>query len=147
MYLMSLAELGNSPFSLVDEINQGMDQRVERQVHNQLVATTCKDDVGQSVFSSFLPSLCSLYPLALFRLPDAVSDSIANLRYFLITPKLLPNLNYHEKMKVLIVNNVGPPLSSSPNVALTRCTSQGDWLPPTLDLKLLLANKTQRATA
>ena len=57
MYLMSLAELGNSPFSLVDEINQGMDQRVERQVHNQLVATTCKDDVGQSVFLSL--SLCS----------------------------------------------------------------------------------------
>lgn len=76
MYLMSLAELGKSPFSLVDEINQGMDQRVERQVHNQLVATTCKDDVGQ---------------------------------YFLITPKLLPGLDYHEKMRVLIIHNVCPP--------------------------------------
>jgi hypothetical protein len=26
-------------------------------------------------------------------------------QYFLITPKLLPNLNYHERMKVLCVNN------------------------------------------
>lgn len=73
MYLMSLAELAKAPFALVDEINQGMDQRVERQVHNALVKTTCKDDVGQ---------------------------------YFLITPKLLPNLDYHEKMKVLVIQNV-----------------------------------------
>lgn len=70
---MALAELAKAPFALVDEINQGMDQRVERNVHNALVGTTCKDDVGQ---------------------------------YFLITPKLLPNLEYHPKMKVLIINNV-----------------------------------------
>ncbi|KAM0751655.1 P-loop containing nucleoside triphosphate hydrolase protein [Meredithblackwellia eburnea MCA 4105] len=72
MYLMALASLARAPFALVDEINQGMDQRVERNVHNALVATTCDDDVGQ---------------------------------YFLITPKLLPNLNYHKKMKVLVIQN------------------------------------------
>ena len=49
MYLMSLAELAQAPFALVDEINQGMDKRVERNVHNALVRTTCKDDVGQCV--------------------------------------------------------------------------------------------------
>jgi len=75
MYIMSLAELAKAPFALVDEINQGMDQRVERQVHNALVKTTCKDDVGQ---------------------------------YFLITPKLLSDLDYHHKMKILIINNVSP---------------------------------------
>lgn len=47
MYLMALAEIARGPFALVDEINQGMDQRVERLVHNQLVATTCTDEVGQ----------------------------------------------------------------------------------------------------
>ena len=26
-------------------------------------------------------------------------------QYFLITPKLLPGLNYHERMKILCVNN------------------------------------------
>ena len=26
-------------------------------------------------------------------------------QYFLITPKLLPDLNYHERMKILCVNN------------------------------------------
>lgn len=55
MYLMSLAELGRAPFSLVDEINQGMDQIVERDVHNHLVASTCQDDVGQfELFAAFM---------------------------------------------------------------------------------------------
>lgn len=44
---MALAEICKSPFALVDEINQGMDQRVERFVHNALVKVTCKDEVGQ----------------------------------------------------------------------------------------------------
>ncbi|THH15953.1 hypothetical protein EW146_g4614 [Bondarzewia mesenterica] len=72
LYLMSMTEQAHAPFSLVDEINQGMDQRAERAVHDQLVETTCKADSGQ---------------------------------YFLITPKLLPDLRYHELMKILCVNN------------------------------------------
>jgi chromosome segregation ATPase len=31
---MSLTEEARAPFSLVDEINQGMDQRAERMLHN-----------------------------------------------------------------------------------------------------------------
>ena len=69
---MSLTSYARAPFSLVDEINQGMDARAERAVHNSLVDVTCKSDAGQ---------------------------------YFLITPKLLPDLNYHERMKILCVNN------------------------------------------
>lgn len=78
-YLLSLTEMSRSPFSLVDEINQGMDQKYERQVHNHMVNVTCKEDAGQ---------------------------------YFLITPKLLPQLAYHERMKILVINN-------------------GEWLPDT----------------
>ena len=69
---MSLTEEARAPFSLVDEINQGMDQRAERVVHNSMVNVTCQPDSAQ---------------------------------YFLITPKLLPDLQYHERMKVLCVNN------------------------------------------
>ncbi|KAH9983439.1 hypothetical protein BJV74DRAFT_797421 [Russula compacta] len=72
LYLMSMTEYARAPFSLVDEINQGMDQRAERAVHNELVKTTCRADSGQ---------------------------------YFLITPKLLPDLKYDRLMKVLCVNN------------------------------------------
>ena len=72
LYLMSLTEHARAPFALVDEINQGMDQRAERAVHNSLVEVTCHSDSGQ---------------------------------YFLITPKLLPDLNYHERMRILCVNN------------------------------------------
>ncbi|KAI6034873.1 hypothetical protein F5J12DRAFT_2067 [Pisolithus orientalis] len=72
LYLMSLTEEARTPFSLVDEINQGMDQRAERAVHNSMVEVTCKPDSCQ---------------------------------YFLITPKLLPDLMYYERMKILCVNN------------------------------------------
>ncbi|KJA29565.1 hypothetical protein HYPSUDRAFT_31485 [Hypholoma sublateritium FD-334 SS-4] len=82
LYLMSLTEEARAPFSLVDEINQGMDQRAERMVHNSMVGVTCKEESGQ---------------------------------YFLITPKLLPDLHYDEKMKILVVNN-------------------GEWLPEEKDI-------------
>jgi structural maintenance of chromosomes protein 5 len=72
LYLLSLTEEARAPFSLVDEINQGMDQRAERTVHNEMVEVTCKEDSAQ---------------------------------YFLITPKLLPDLRYHKRMKILCVNN------------------------------------------
>ena len=69
---MSLTEMARVPFSLVDEINQGMDGRAERHVHNRLVKVTCDPEAGQ---------------------------------YFLITPKLLTNLEYHPRMTVLNVFN------------------------------------------
>ncbi|KAF5321543.1 hypothetical protein D9619_000206 [Psilocybe cf. subviscida] len=72
LYLLSLTEEARAPFSLVDEINQGMDQRAERHVHNSMVNVTCKEESAQ---------------------------------YFLITPKLLTELRYHERMKILCVNN------------------------------------------
>jgi len=73
LYLMSLTEHARAPFSLVDEINQGMDARAERAVHDQLVQVTCANEVGG--------------------------------QYFLITPKLLPDLTYHRRMRILCVNN------------------------------------------
>ncbi|KEI42098.1 uncharacterized protein L969DRAFT_91561 [Mixia osmundae IAM 14324] len=91
LYLMSLTELAKAPFSLVDEINQGMDQRAERRVHNQLVAVTCTQDAGQ---------------------------------YFLITPKLLPNLEYHQMMKIL-------------------CVHSGDWLPSRFNAMEILTRRLQ----
>jgi chromosome segregation ATPase len=69
---MSLTTLAHTPFSLVDEINQGMDKRAERMVHNSMVDVTCREDSSQ---------------------------------YFLITPKLLPDLKYHQRMRILCVNN------------------------------------------
>ncbi|KAK2463737.1 hypothetical protein APHAL10511_004230 [Amanita phalloides] len=86
LYLMSLTEEARAPFSLVDEINQGMDNRAERMVHNSMVEVTCRSDAAQ---------------------------------YFLITPKLLPDLQYHKRMKILCVNN-------------------GEWLPEERNLGNLM---------
>ncbi|KAI8074862.1 hypothetical protein BC940DRAFT_362946 [Gongronella butleri] len=80
LYLMSLQKLARSPFRVVDEINQGMDPRNERMIHEQIVKTATAAGTSQ---------------------------------YFLITPKLLPDLYYNERMHVLCVHN-------------------GEWLPKRL---------------
>ncbi|KAI9271589.1 P-loop containing nucleoside triphosphate hydrolase protein [Phascolomyces articulosus] len=72
LYLMSLQNLAKSPFRVVDEINQGMDPRNERMIHEQIVKGASKPGTAQ---------------------------------YFLITPKLLPDLFYNERMRVLCIYN------------------------------------------
>jgi structural maintenance of chromosomes protein 5 len=81
-YLMALQSLSASPFRVVDEINQGMDPRNERMVHERMVDIACappaeddKDKVGSGGGS----------------------------QYFLITPKLLSGLVYKPGMKVLCI--------------------------------------------
>ncbi|KAH9875364.1 hypothetical protein J1614_004856 [Plenodomus biglobosus] len=71
-YLMALQDLAQSPFRVVDEINQGMDPRNERMVHERMVDIACQERTSQ---------------------------------YFLITPKLLTGLKFHEKMKVHVINS------------------------------------------
>jgi chromosome segregation ATPase len=46
-YLMALQSLARSPFRVVDEINQGMDQRNERIVHGRMVDIACNGDTSQ----------------------------------------------------------------------------------------------------
>lgn len=47
-YLIALLELSQVPFSMVDEINQGMDGRAERAIHDTLVRAVCnRGDMGQ----------------------------------------------------------------------------------------------------
>ncbi len=78
-YLMSLQSFSKAPFRVVDEINQGMDPRNERAVHRIMVDTVCRDGSDPSLFGKG--------------------------QYFLITPKLLPDLVYHRKMRILCVFN------------------------------------------
>lgn len=72
LYLMALQNVAKSPFRVVDEINQGMDPRNERMIHEQIVKGASRPGTAQ---------------------------------YFLITPKLLPDLYYNERMRVLCIYN------------------------------------------
>ncbi|KAJ2470037.1 Structural maintenance of chromosomes protein 5 [Coemansia sp. RSA 2322] len=72
LYLQALQALVAAPFRVVDEINQGMDERNERLVHSLIVDSACQHGSSQ---------------------------------YFLITPKLLPDLDYHPLMRVLCIFN------------------------------------------
>lgn len=71
-YLMALQNLSRAPFRVVDEINQGMDPRNERKVHELMVDIACGE----------------------------AGDGDTGSQYFLITPKLLSGLKFHPGMKV-----------------------------------------------
>merc|ERR1719203_2463410 len=79
MYLMGLQNLIVSPFRCVDEINQGLDERNERLVFKRIVENST--------------------------LPAEKSNDDHCGQYFLITPKLLPNLDGmdNENITVLFV--------------------------------------------
>ncbi|KAJ2552102.1 Structural maintenance of chromosomes protein 5 [Coemansia sp. RSA 1933] len=93
LYLQSLQTLAAAPFRVVDEINQGMDQRNERLVHRLIVDTACRPGSPQ---------------------------------YFLITPKLLQDLEYHPLMRVLCIYN-------------------GEWQPESFNFNRYITN-ARRAT-
>merc|ERR1711966_187452 len=84
MYLMALQDMMVSPFRCVDEINQGLDERNERLVFRRIVANST-------------------------RRPGQQGPTDHSGQYFLITPKLLPNLYDMEveAMTVLFIFN-GP---------------------------------------
>ncbi|KAG8472244.1 hypothetical protein CXB51_034487 [Gossypium anomalum] len=74
LYLVSLQDLANCPFRVVDEINQGMDPINERKMFQQLVQAASQPNTPQC---------------------------------FLLTPKLLPDLEYSEACSILNIMN-GP---------------------------------------
>lgn len=74
LYLVSLQDLTNCPFRVVDEINQGMDPINERKMFQQLVRAASQPNTPQC---------------------------------FLLTPKLLPDLEYSDECSILNIMN-GP---------------------------------------
>lgn len=46
-FLMALQSMARSPFRVVDEINQGMDPRNERMVHERMVEIACREHTSQ----------------------------------------------------------------------------------------------------
>ncbi|KAF3786373.1 Structural maintenance of chromosomes protein 5 [Nymphaea thermarum] len=74
LYLVSLQDLTNCPFRVVDEINQGMDPVNERKMFQQLVRAASQPNTPQC---------------------------------FLLTPKLLPHLEYSDACSILNIMN-GP---------------------------------------
>ncbi|KAJ2353748.1 Structural maintenance of chromosomes protein 5 [Coemansia sp. RSA 2673] len=93
LYLQALQSLVAAPFRVVDEINQGMDERNERLVHSLIVDSACQQGSSQ---------------------------------YFLITPKLLPDLDYHPLMKVL-------------------CIFNGEWQPESFNFGKYISNARRSA--
>ena len=124
-YLMSLQSLTRSPFRIVDEINQGMDPRNERLVHKRMVAIACGNSTSAGLSGSPTASNTadsgygsmarhvngnadsggSLHDPTTDDGPSHTSSSALGngSQYFLITPKLLHDLEYARGMRVLCI--------------------------------------------
>lgn len=98
MFLMALQDMTQSPFRVVDEINQGMDERNERLVFDRIVRNCCGD---------FLPSTNESTAQDPNTRDIAKYAPLWRPQYFLITPKLLPNLLSlkHPDVTVLLVRS------------------------------------------
>jgi len=88
-YLMALQSLSASPFRVVDEINQGMDPRNERMVHERLVDIACAHTTTANSTTASND--------------DESVGGGGGGQYFLITPKLLSGLVYKPGMRVLCI--------------------------------------------
>ena len=93
-YLMALQSLSASPFRVVDEINQGMDPRNERMVHERLVDIACAQSNTTATATN---------PNANNHEGDDEVGGSGGGQYFLITPKLLSGLVYKPGMRVLCI--------------------------------------------
>ena len=124
-YLMALQSLARAPFRVVDEINQGMDPRNERIVHERMVDIACGAVPAAVPISSGAvggrSQTAELYGTGdsdvdgdeeggnrgSVGLGSAAMDGDGKAggggrtsQYFLITPKLLSGLKYRPGMKV-----------------------------------------------
>lgn len=79
MYLMALQDMMVSPFRCVDEINQGLDERNERLVFKRIVENSTRPPKKEGIPHTHVG------------------------QYFLITPKLLPNLTDMENDDLTIL--------------------------------------------
>jgi hypothetical protein len=131
MYLMALQQMTSAPFRVVDEINQGMDDRNERLVFSRIVQSCCRDAQTLKIekeqdglkegpvikaspsFSraSMSSSSGSSTPIELIK-----REQRQHSQYFLVSPKLLQGLKAldNDDVTVLLVLN-GPGLNSVPS--------------------------------
>ena len=101
VFLLAIQELSFAPFRVVDEINQGLDARNERALFALL-----KENVRHTL----------------------VEKQAARVQYFVVTPKLLPGLDYADLVTVHFVFN-GPLIGSLDVFQLEKFLNS--WSPPT----------------
>lgn len=75
VYLLSLQNLAQAPFRVLDEINQGMDEKNERTTMGFFVNLSC----------------------------NIPADSHDRQQYFLVTPKIISNIPHHRNMNTVMI--------------------------------------------
>ena len=106
MYLMALQDITDSPFRVVDEINQGMDERNERLVFDQIVQSCCHDPSDQQnrLRESHLDSSTLRHNKNNNHKNNLSMVTSKNRpQYFLVSPKLLQGLRAMENNQITIL--------------------------------------------
>jgi chromosome segregation ATPase len=88
LFLLCLQRVTNTPFRVVDEINQGMDSHNERMIFKQIADSSRPHEAGGMLINNGSSAQANVTP-----------------QYFLVTPKLLPNLSHHDRIMVFLVYN------------------------------------------
>ena len=103
LFLMALQSLSKFPFRVVDEINQGMDPKNERNVFKQ-VRRICECVIH-------MHSMKRMFDVCVLTRSWVCIQIVRNAskegtpQYFLVTPKLLSGLEYNERTTIMVVYN------------------------------------------
>ena len=101
LYLMALQDMMISPFRCVDEINQGLDEPNERLVFRRIVNNSTGAPTGGDLTNH-------------------------TGQYFLITPKLLPNLEHMAEHAITVLFVFNGPYHSIDNFAIEKLWKADD---------------------
>jgi len=112
LYLLCLQEVTNTPFRMVDEINQGMDARNEKLVFNQIVQA-CEPKRPPAPRRNAQEE------------EEELDNQMEPAQYFVVTPKLLPNLTYSKRVAIFNVYN-GPSVVDQSEWDLVRFIKIGE---------------------
>lgn len=105
---MALQELTSAPFRVVDEINQGMDERNERLVFDRIVRSCCSQRTNVLPNTSIAASSSSSASATTTPMPPTTVSGVTETatvkaQYFLVSPKLLPGLRAMVRLAIFMI--------------------------------------------
>lgn len=86
MFVIALLKASNSPICVVDEINQGMDNKNERAAHNELIRASFSNNLSQTfVISPKITSGLEYHPgmrvICIYKMPKSLGN--INIKSFI----------------------------------------------------------------
>jgi chromosome segregation ATPase len=129
LFLLAMQRSSPCPFRIIDEINQGMDETNERRVMHLIGASTTPSAEQRAalLLPEHMPGMSHKRvrprPGALQAMASSTSDTVHHVghQYFMLTPKLLPDLHYPDHVRIhTVFNGAAVPPVAYKTVSLTE---------------------------